>query len=162
MNLCCDNQLTTLSFTLCNYVISFCKEKKQIYLFAKAEKKKWSGSWKCFALPAVLRPNSWTQMGQKSEEFSFLLFTVISTNGFCPTPPPPRAIVGWNWFVMLTLYVYAETSSLRILKIVPRNLNKIGSSWIRLLAWVAQLCVHFLRGRIQRKTWYTGSYASWL
>ncbi len=43
------------------------------------------------------------------------------------TPPSPLV---WNWFVMLTLDT--ETSSLRTLKIMPRNLNEIVRSWMRL------------------------------
>ncbi len=38
--------------------------------------------------------------------------------------------LGWNWFVMQTLY--AGTSSLRTLKIMPRYFNEIVRSWIRL------------------------------
>jgi hypothetical protein len=38
---------------------------------------------------------------------------------FTPPPHPPWAKVVWNWFVMSTLY--AEISSMRILKIMPRN-----------------------------------------
>jgi hypothetical protein len=49
-------------------------------------------------------------------EFSFLLFTIILP----PIPPPPPEKVVWNWFGMRTL------------KIMPRNLNKIVRSWIRL------------------------------
>ncbi len=45
-------------------------------------------------------------------------------------PPPPPAKVAWNWFVMWTLDT--ETSSLITLKIMPRNLNGIVRSWIRL------------------------------
>ncbi len=36
------------------------------------------------------RPNSWTKCGQKSLEFSSLLFTVTFTNGFYSPPPPPQ------------------------------------------------------------------------
>ncbi len=47
--------------------------------------------------PANQRPNSWTSLGQKSLEFSSLLFTVTSTNGFYPPPPsPPAKIVYRN------------------------------------------------------------------
>jgi hypothetical protein len=59
----------------------------------------------------------------------FASHTVTSTNGFYP-PPSPWAKVVWNWFVMLTLYT--ETSSMRTLKIMARNLNEIVRSWIRL------------------------------
>ncbi len=40
------------------------------------------------------------------------------------TPPPPCAKVVWNFFAMFTLCT--ETSSLRTLKIMPRNLNEIN------------------------------------
>jgi hypothetical protein len=40
----------------------------------------------------VQRPNSWMKLGQKSEEFSSLLFTVTSTNGFYSPPPPPPSL----------------------------------------------------------------------
>jgi hypothetical protein len=43
-------------------------------------------------------------------------------------PPSPRGKVVWNWFVTL----YTETSSLRTLTMMPRNLNEIVCSWIRL------------------------------
>ncbi len=36
----------------------------------------------------------------------------------------------WNWFVMYTLYT--ATISLKTLKFMPRNLNEIKRSWIRL------------------------------
>jgi hypothetical protein len=45
--------------------------------------------------------------------------------------PSQWAKVVCNWFAMLTLCT--ETSSLRTLKIMPRNLNKIVRSWIQLL-----------------------------
>ncbi len=45
--------------------------------------------------------------------------------------PHPRAKVGWNLFVIET--IFTETSNLRTLKIMPRNLYKIGRSWLRLL-----------------------------
>ncbi len=64
-----------------------------------------------------LRPNFWT-------------LRVFLLNPALPTPHPPRAKVVWNWFVMSTLYT--ETSSLRTLKIMCRNLNEIVCSWIRL------------------------------
>jgi hypothetical protein len=40
-------------------------------------------------LKADLRPHSWTYLGQKSSEFSSLLFIVTSSNGFYPPPPIP-------------------------------------------------------------------------
>jgi len=63
------------------------------------------------------------------KEFSPLLFKVISTNEFYS--PPPWTKVVWNCFVMSTSYM--ETSSLRSLKIMPRNLNDIVRSWMRFL-----------------------------
>jgi hypothetical protein len=42
-------------------------------------------------------------------------------------PPPPLRKSGLNWFVMKTLYT--EASSLRALKIMPRNLNEIVRSF---------------------------------
>jgi hypothetical protein len=73
-------------------------------------------------------------IGQKSEVFSSLLFRVISTKGF--SPPPPWSKVVWNWFVMQTLDT--ETSNLRSLKIMPRNLNEIVRSWTRLQGTIAR------------------------
>ncbi len=70
-------------------------------------------------------------IGQKSSEFSFMLFTVTSANRFYPPPPAPWAKVVSNWFVMQSLYT--ETSSLGTLKIMPRNLNEIVCSRIWLL-----------------------------
>ncbi len=50
--------------------------------------------------------------------------------------PPSWAKVVWNWFVSK---FYTETSSLRPLKIMPRNLNKIVRSWIRLPVYLCCL-----------------------
>ncbi len=50
----------------------------------------------------------------------FLLAILSHIN---PPPPLPRAKVVWNWFVLKALYT--ETSSLRTLKIMPRNLNEM-------------------------------------
>ncbi len=41
-----------------------------------------------------------------------------------------KLLVGWNFFCPIVLF--AENSRPRILKILPRNLNKIVRSWIRL------------------------------
>jgi hypothetical protein len=60
---------------------------------------------------------------------AILLFTVSSTVLTDFTPPPPSAKVSGLklvWFVMETLYT--ETSSLRTLKIMLRNLNEIVHS----------------------------------
>jgi hypothetical protein len=59
-------------------------------------------------------------IGTKVSRVFPLLFTVSST-----PPPPPEP----KWFVMQTLYT--ETSSLRTLKIMPRNFNEIVRSSIR-------------------------------
>ncbi len=58
------------------------------------------------------------------QRFSSLQFTVTSTNGFYSPPPPPPTPLDQKWF---------ETG-LRTLKIkiMPRNLNEIVPSWIRL------------------------------
>ncbi len=47
---------------------------------------------------SIQRPNSGTSLGQKSYEFSYLLFTVTSTNGFYPPPPLQQKWfeTGWN------------------------------------------------------------------
>ncbi len=42
----------------------------------------------------MLRPNSWTQLGQKSS----LLFTVTSTIAILTSPPPPHLSEIANWF----------------------------------------------------------------
>ncbi len=70
----------------------------------------------------------WGVIGTKILRVFSLLFTVTSTNGFYAPSPPPTTKVAWNWFVTW----YPETSSLRTLKIKPRNLNEIVRSWIRL------------------------------
>ncbi len=49
-----------------------------------------------------------------------------------PPPPPLEQKLFHNWFVMSPLDT--ETSSMRTLKIMPRNLSEIVPSWIRLLA----------------------------
>jgi hypothetical protein len=57
----------------------------------------------------------------KSQEFSSLLFTVTSTNGFYPPPPPSKSGLK---LVCNVRIVYTEISNLRTLKIMPRNLRK--------------------------------------
>ncbi len=56
-------------------------------------------------------------------------------------PPPPRAKVVWNCNVDI---VYG-TSSLRILKIMPRNLNEIVLSWIQLLCIPVKISVFSMK-----------------
>jgi hypothetical protein len=70
------------------------------------------------------RPNSWTYMGQKSLEFSSLLFIVTSTNGFY-SPHPPLSKSGLKLVCNANI---AEKSSLRTLKIMQRNPNEIVRS----------------------------------
>jgi hypothetical protein len=41
------------------------------------------------AYERIERPNSWMLLRQKSQDFSILIFTVTSTNGFYSLPPPP-------------------------------------------------------------------------
>ncbi len=72
----------------------------------------------------------WTYLGQK---FSSLLSTVTSSNGFYSPPPKKK-----KWFetgLLCKHCMYRGTSSLRILKIRPRNLNEIVCSWIRRRFW---------------------------
>ncbi len=57
------------------------------------------------------------------------LFTVTSTDEFYP--PTPQQKLSCSKLADITLYT--ETSSLRTLKIMPRTLNEIVSSWIHLL-----------------------------
>jgi hypothetical protein len=49
----------------------------------------------------------------KSKEFSSLLFTVTSTNGFYSPPPHPAwAKVVWNWFVIVNIvYGYLKSEN---------------------------------------------------
>jgi hypothetical protein len=94
---------------------------------------------------SIQRPNSWTKSRKKSKEFSSLLFTVTALpwNFYFfkhtqpltvslkekggkpdrkPYPPLPYGLRN----------PYRNLKSV-ILKIMPRNLNEIVSSWIRLL-----------------------------
>ncbi len=57
---------------------------------------------------------------------SFKSFTVTSNNGFYPPPPPPSK---------------RGLKSLKTLKIMPRKLNKIARSWVRLLDTQTVFCV---------------------
>ncbi len=58
----------------------------------------------------VQRPNSLTQLGQKSQEFFSLLFTVTSTIG-CYSPSPPWAKLVWNCMVCNVNIVYGNLKS---------------------------------------------------
>ncbi len=63
----------------------------------------------------------------KSSEFSSLLHTVTySQSPLLILPPPPHPLEQkWVEISLLCKTLYKETSSLRILKIMPRNLNEI-------------------------------------
>ncbi len=49
---------------------------------------------------------------------------------FTPFIPPRAKVVLKNWFVMYRYTLYTETSRLRTLKIMSRNINEIVCSWI--------------------------------
>jgi len=65
----------------------------------------------------------------------------------------------------MVLEIYAETLSLRTLKIMPRNLNEIRRSWIRLqfttVLYVKELALHPLleqsHVKINDETWLVES-----
>jgi hypothetical protein len=65
------------------------------------------------------------------KKFSSLLFTTTSSNGFYPPPPTPPNKSGLKIACNANV-VYTETSSLRTFKIMPRNLNEIVRSLIRI------------------------------
>jgi hypothetical protein len=66
------------------------------------------------------RPNSW-DVGTKSYEFSYFLFTVNSNNGLLLL-----SLLGQRWFELVyDVNTVDETSSLRTLTIMPRNLNNL-------------------------------------
>jgi hypothetical protein len=56
-----------------------------------------------------------------------LLFTVTSTISNCP-PPPPSSKSGLKLVCNVNIVQYMETSCLRFLKLMPRNLNEIVRS----------------------------------
>jgi hypothetical protein len=59
-------------------------------------------------------------------------------------PPPPRDKSVWIWFL------WTETSSLRTLKIMPRNLNEIVCSWIPLQArQITTVCTNVVVPRLR-------------
>ncbi len=64
--------------------------------------------------------SSWGQILERIGKKSPLLFTVTSSNGFYSPFPLEQ-----KWFDPLNTVQYTETSSLRTLKSLPRNLNKI-------------------------------------
>jgi hypothetical protein len=69
------------------------------------------------------RPSCWANFGQKSQEFSSLLFAGTFTNRFYSPPPTPHLEQKRFETTLCT-----ETSSSRTLKIMPRNLSEIVSS----------------------------------
>jgi hypothetical protein len=70
------------------------------------------------------------------KSFSSLLFTVTSTKGFY-NPPPPRAKLVWNWFLMYTLYT--ETSSLRTLSLKSQDYSRKPQwNWTSIYSTVSQ------------------------
>jgi hypothetical protein len=72
------------------------------------------------------------QLGEKFyPEFSSLLFTVTSTNRSYPPPPPLMSKSGLKLGLYCKHCIW-KPQSLRTLKIMPRNLNEIVRSWIRL------------------------------
>jgi hypothetical protein len=66
------------------------------------------------------RAESLDVIGTKSEEFSSLLFTVTSTNGFYS----PFPLLGKSGLKRACNVNIVETSSLRTLKIMPQNLKE--------------------------------------
>jgi hypothetical protein len=64
-------------------------------------------------------------IGTKSYEFSSLLFAATFSNGFYPPPPLIKSVLK---LVCNVNNLYVETSSLKTLKIMPRNLNEIVCS----------------------------------
>jgi hypothetical protein len=82
------------------------------------------------------RPNSWTKSTQKSYEFSFLLFSHLYSFAlrfiFLQTQPLTVSKVQLLYTAKEKggnlIYIYTESSSLRTLKIRPRNLNEIVHS----------------------------------
>jgi len=79
-------------------------------------------SWNLLLLLWTLRSNSRTTWGQ-----CYLQSPLLTD--FTPSPLP-RAKMFFNWFAIVTFRT--ETSSLRTLKIMLRNFNKIVRSWIQL------------------------------
>jgi hypothetical protein len=61
-------------------------------------------------------------------------YLVTSTNSYCPPPrtPPPSSKSGLKLVCNVNIVQYMETSCLIFLKLMPRNLNEIVRSWIRL------------------------------
>ncbi len=66
--------------------------------------------------------------------FSSLLFTLTSINWFYSPPPLSKSFLKLICNVNIVRLQYRiDTSNMRTLKIIPRNLNEIVRSWIRLL-----------------------------
>ncbi len=96
---------------------------------SRQKREKFSNIWRIFHVPLF----------NAEAEFVDIIWTKVFPPCYSQSPlltdstPTPLswAEVVWNWFVMSRLYT--ETSSLRTLKSMPRNLNEIVRSRIRLL-----------------------------
>ncbi len=93
----------------------------------------------------ALRPNSWTKSRQKAFLFaiqSHLYLQLCLELSFSSSSRNLLQFVNFRKEENLTLVweIHTETSSLWTLKVMPRNLNEIVRSWIRLLHKSLGLC----------------------
>ncbi len=123
-------------------------------------------NWTLWSKKLCLRSNSLMYFGQKSEEFSSLLFTVTSTTGFTPPPPPTHTHIKQKW-VETCLYrkhCIRKPRVWKLSRLCPETSTKL---YVHEYGFCGQPCLLFLKtisrdlkNQIDRRV--EGRLGSWL